>query len=974
MSNPKVFEFAREVGLEPLALMDKIRKWKLPIKSHMAELEPDQVEQIQTKLNEEKGAGKAGKKVTVKKTATAATAKKKEAAPEKPAAKATATKAAPKATKTIARPTKTETPAKAAAKAEEAAKAATSASKVIRRKKDSEIEAAKEAERLAAIAAAEAAVEEIPEEVHVAPPVVEVEVEESTPPPAAVVAKEAPAATPVAPAAEVAEPPAKVAAASVSPITPARRKEVAIGQSGHASPSQPMQLRRNIVGRMDLSRVQAPSRPGGPSGDRGPSGPGGGGPSRPTVGGGPTRTANRNIRPGFVPSAPVGPIGGADDDRRSRFDERSKKSKVYEAPTVTPTVREKEEEVQEFNQSEFRKRELVFQPKKKKGSLGREAMKTQITKAKASKRVVKVYGVMKVADLAHELQIKSPQLIKTLMGNGVMATLNTELDFDTISLIAPEFGYEAQNVQRSAEDVVIETAFGDLNAEKVERPPVVTVMGHVDHGKTSLLDAIRKTDVAGGEAGGITQHIGAYQVKLDTGHLVTFLDTPGHEAFTAMRARGANATDIAVIVVAADDGVMPQTAEAISHAKAANVPIIIAVNKIDKPGANVDRIKQQLTEHEIVPEEWGGNAIFCEVSALKKTGIKEMLEQIHLIAEVGELRANPKRSGTGLVIEAKLERGQGPTATILVQDGTVEVGQVIVAGAVRGRVRSLTNDRGERVKTAGPGMPVQVLGLESTPMAGDKFDIVVDDEAAEHVVAIRKELALAKATVSGKVSLEEIFAKVTRGDVKELGVILKADVAGSLEAVQGMLGKIVTQEVKIRVIHAQVGGVTESDVLLAKTSKAIIIGFGVRPDTGAAATAKREGIEVRTYSIVYELIDDVKKAMAGLLAPSVVEKVMGRAEVRNVFTVPKAGAIAGSFVVDGKISRSNMVRLLRDSKIIYEGKIGSLRRFKDDAREVQTGFECGIGIENFNDIKVGDVIEAFVKEEVARELTPMAET
>jgi translation initiation factor IF-2 len=612
---------------------------------------------------------------------------------------------------------------------------------------------------------------------------------------------------------------------------------------------------------------------------------------------------------------------------------------------------------------------MVFQPKKKKGVLDREAMRTQLTTPSAHKRVVKVNNKMKLSDLAMEMGLKAPQLVKVLMTNGVMANMNTDLDFDTIALIVPEFGWEAQNVFKTADEVAKETAFGDLSADLVIRPPVVTVMGHVDHGKTSLLDAIRNADVAKGEAGGITQHIGAYSVKIDDGSLITFLDTPGHEAFTAMRARGANATDIAVIVVAADDGMMPQTQEAINHAKAAGVPIIVAVNKIDKPGANPERIKQQLTELEIVPEEWGGTTIFVEVSALKKTGIKELLEQIKLVAEVAELKANPKRSGTGLVIEAKMEKGKGPVATLLVKDGTVEVGQYIVAGTMKGRVRSLTNDRGDRVQSAGPGIPVEVLGLEAVPAAGDKFDIVKDENTANEVSGLRKEQAeAAAATPSAKLSLDEIFAKVKSGDVKELAIVLKADVHGSLEAINGMLSKISTSEVKAKVIHSAVGGINEGDIVLAHTAKGIVIGFNVRPDLGAQAKAKAMGVDVRTYSIVYELIDQMKAAMAGLLSPDIVEEVMGRAEVRNTFSVPKVGTIAGCFVLDGKVQRNNMIRLLRENKIVYEGKISSLKRFKDDAKEVASGYECGIGIENYNDVKVGDMMEAYVKKEIAREL------
>ncbi|MBX3042016.1 MAG: translation initiation factor IF-2, partial [Bdellovibrionaceae bacterium] len=629
----------------------------------------------------------------------------------------------------------------------------------------------------------------------------------------------------------------------------------------------------------------------------------------------------------------------------------------------------KEGEQEQFNAVEFRKRELVFQPKKKRVLVGREAMKTQLTTPKAAKRILKVNGTMKVGDAALEMGLKATQLTKKLMQNGVMATVNTDLDFDTLALIVPEFGWEAQNVLKSAEEVLVETAFGDLSAEPIVRPPVVTIMGHVDHGKTSLLDAIRSAKVAAGEAGGITQHIGAYSVKLDDGTPITFLDTPGHEAFTAMRARGANATDIAVIVVAADDGMMPQTQEAISHAKAAGVPIIVAVNKMDKPGANPDKIKQQLTEMELVPEEWGGSTIYVPVSALKRTGLDELLEQIKLVAEVAELKANPERSGTGIVIEAKMERGRGPVATLLVKDGTVKVGQYVVAGTVKGRIKSLTDDKGGRVDSMGPGFPVEVLGLDEVPAAGDRFDVVIDEQTSEKVSQIRKDAAFAASNEGKKkLSLEDIFSKVIQGDVKELAIILKADVHGSLEAIQGMLAKLSTPEVKVKVLHTGVGGITESDVLLASTAKGIIIGFNVRPDNSAQAKAKVTGVDVRSYTIVYELVDDIKKAMTGLLRPDIVEKIAGRAEVRNVFTVPKIGAIAGCFIIDGKILRSNQVRLLRDNKIIYEGKIGSLKRFKDDVKEVAQGFECGIGIENFNDVKVGDVIEAFTKEEVAREL------
>lgn len=961
MSNPKVFEFAKEVGMTPLALMDKIREWQLPVKSHMAELDPEVLEVIKTKLNAPADeAGAAEKKKTVARKKAPAAAKKADApTPVKTTAvKSTATKAgAAKA-------------ASAKAAAAPAAKAATpaAAGTVVRRKKASEVAPEVETETPAVIeeSVTPAAAAEVETAVETAAPVAK-----TVAPPAKVAA--APVAPVETPVAEV--PPAVVEATAAAASTaedaekksvgPARKKEVSIGNSGVASSTAP---RRNIIGRMDLSRVGPQSSgPGGRPDSRGPR-PQGGANAGPNAAGGLNRPKG-NLRAGFVQQAPPTtgfPEVGSEFDRR-KDDKRRKGGGVAEG-AATPKINE-EEALKHFDASEFRKREMVFQPKKKKGMLTRPAMQTQITQPKASKRVVKVNQTMRVGDLAQEMKIKAPELIKVLMKNGVMASMNTDLDFDTISLIAPDFGFEAVNAFKSAENVILDSANVGSAEDRITRPPVVTIMGHVDHGKTSLLDTIRNANVAQGEAGGITQHIGAYQVKTEDGNVITFLDTPGHEAFTAMRARGANVTDIAIIVVAADDGVMPQTAEAISHAKAAGVPMIVAVNKMDKPGANPDKVKQQLTEYEVVPEEWGGTTIFVNVSALKKTGIKELLEQINLLAEVGELKGNPNRLGTGAVIESRLEKGRGPMASILVKDGTVKVGQHIVAGSVSGKVKSLMNHKGEKVLEAGPGTPVEVLGLSDVPNAGDVFDIVKDEKVAEQVIQIRKDQVRRAAEPQAKLSLEDIFSKVKQGDVKELNVILKTDVAGSEEAIKGMFAKLATNEVKLKLVHSAVGGITESDVLLASTAKGIVVGFNVRPDGGATNKAKQLGVDIRSYSIVYELMDEMKKAMAGLLTPDIVEKVMGRAEVRNTFTVPKIGTIAGCFVVDGKIARSNLARLTRDGKIIYEGKISSLKRFKDDAREVATGFECGIGIENFNDVKVGDVIEAFVKEEIARELT-----
>ena len=1017
MSQPKVFEFAKEIGMSPLALMDKIREWKLPVRSHMAELEPDVLEKIRAKLkggDEPAEEAAPAKKKKVAKKAAASSDDAKPAAKKKVTKKAAASAAIPAPANKVAKakaaaaPSEPEAEAapkkgvvrKAAAKVvvrrkadeEEAAAAAAAAEKAeqeaaeqeaqARAQAEAEAEAQAQAEEVATASAAAIEADEEPE-VEAAPQA-PVQQPVATAPQAAP-AQTAPAAQAAAPA-QTAQAAAPAAAGPSVPGGPAqvRKREVVMTPGGPSSGIKSEAPRRNIVGRMDLSRVQAPAAGGGPSRPGGPiGGPGGpGGPSRPGGGfssgpGGPSRPGGgfgggpggpRPLRTGFVSSAPVEPEDEATLEARRRFDDKKARAKAGPGGANTAGTGGREEEVAAFTATEFRKREMVFQPKKKKGSLNRVAMKTEITKSKASKRVVKVDNTMKLSDLANEMGVKAGQLTKVLMQQGVMATMNTVLDFDTIALIAPEFDHEAVNVHKSVDAMIEETAFGNLDAEQVERPPVVTIMGHVDHGKTSLLDSIRKARVAAGEAGGITQHIGAYQVKTESGHQITFIDTPGHEAFTAMRARGANATDIAIIVVAADDGVMPQTIEAVSHAKAAGVPIIVAVNKMDKQGANPDRVKQQLTEQEIVPEEWGGDTIFVPVSAHTKEGIPELLEQIYTVAEVQELRANPKRSATGLVIESRMDKGRGPVATLLIQDGTLEVGQSIVVGTVAGRVRALVDDKGQRVKSAGPSVPVEVQGLSEVPLAGDKFDAVKDDQAAERIANQRREAAAAAAESKAKISLEDIFSKLKQGDVKELAIVLKSDVAGSSEAIKGMFEKLATEEVKPKIIHAAIGGINESDVLLASTAKAIIVGFNVRPDSGAQATAKRMGVDIKTYTIVYELMDDMKKAMAGLLTPDIVEKELGRAEVRNVFSIPKAGTIAGSFVTEGKILRNAEVRLIRQGTIVYTGKLASLKRFKDDAKEVAQGYECGIAIENYNDIKVGDIIEAFSKETVVREL------
>jgi translation initiation factor IF-2 len=614
------------------------------------------------------------------------------------------------------------------------------------------------------------------------------------------------------------------------------------------------------------------------------------------------------------------------------------------------------------------KRDLMMgamRPAKKKKPT-KAARKTEITTPKAIKRVIKIDESITVSELARNMAVKAGEVIMKLMSMGMMATVNQAIDVDTATLLSHEFGFEVQKVAFE-EDSLIEHQ--EDTAEQLEtRPPVVTIMGHVDHGKTSLLDKVRKTRVAEGEAGGITQHIGAYRVKADRGDIV-FLDTPGHEAFTQMRARGAMVTDLVVLVVAADDGVMPQTEEAIRHAKEADVPIMVAVNKVDKPQAEPQRVRQELTKFELIPEEWGGTTIFVDVSAKSGQGVDQLLEMIALQSEVLELRANPNKRAGGYVVEAKLEKGRGPVATLLVAEGTLRVGDYVVTGVHYGRVRALLDDMGRQVKEAGPSIPVEVLGLDGVPQAGDPFNVVMDEKQAktltEHRHQKAREAQLAK---SAKVSLADLDRMIAEGELKELKVIVKADVQGSAEAVTEALNRLVTSQVKVKVIHSAVGGITDNDVHLAAASNAIIVGFNVRPDPKVSSTAEQEKIEIRNYSIIYELIDDVKKAMAGLLAPVQRENVLGRAEVRQVFSVPKIGNVAGCAVTNGKVTRSAMVRLLRDSVVIFDGRLGSLRRFKDDVREVAQGFECGMSIEGYNDVKPGDIIEAYEVQEVAAEL------
>jgi translation initiation factor IF-2 len=730
-----------------------------------------------------------------------------------------------------------------------------------------------------------------------------------------------PAPTPPAPAAK--EKPAPRAAAlgpKPKPAAPAAapRPAAPSGEPGAPPPPGLEEMRGvKVLGRIDLRRATPPPNAG------------------------PTWRP-----PAEAPSAQPGAADGAPKKKKGR--------KVIKKPDMANLLE------RDFHRGGRR-------PQKRKALPGKEQRKTEITVPRASKRVIRISEMITVGDLAKAMGVKAGEVLKKLIDMGMMATINQMLDHDTAVLLAGEFEYQVENVAFDVEQALEAEQDGGAG-EHLPRAPVITMMGHVDHGKTSLLDAIRATNVAEGEAGGITQHIGAYTVDVN-GRQVTFLDTPGHEAFTAMRARGAKVTDIVVLVVAADDGIMPQTREAIDHARAAEVPIIVAVNKIDKPDANPERVKQELGNFGLAPEEWGGDTIVVPVSAKTKEGIDQLLEMILLQADVLELKANPKRHARGTIVEARLDRGRGPVATVLVQEGTLNIGDPFVCGVEFGRIRAMMDDKGRRIESAGPSTPVEILGLGGVPDAGDVFVAVQDDakarQVAEHRRSKQRDAEMAK---TAKVSLDDLYQQIQSGDVRELKVVVKTDVQGSLEAVSDALRRLSTDDVRLNVIHGSVGGITESDVLLASASNAVVIGFNVRPEPKAGGLAEREGIDIRLYTVIYDALNDLRDALEGLLEPTRQEKVLGRAEVRQTFTVSGQGVIAGCFVTEGKMQRGSQVRLLRDHVVVHDGRMGSLRRFKEDVREVASGYECGISLENFQDIKVGDVIEGYEVEEVARRL------
>ena len=654
------------------------------------------------------------------------------------------------------------------------------------------------------------------------------------------------------------------------------------------------------------------------------------------------------------------------------------------APDLTPTMEKERVSNYDPNKKQYQRQHDPEHVAKNRKQLQREsfngldddmvrggkrsrARKPSVQQTMAPIKIEKAYmtaDTITVKDLTERIGKPAGEILKKLLMLGIMSNINSELDFDTASLVCTEFGVTLEMKQeKTAEDVLSDTNVEDKEEDLKPRPPVVTIMGHVDHGKTTLLDYIRKSKVAAGEAGGITQHIGAYTVKLN-GRPITFLDTPGHEAFTAMRLRGAQATDIAILVVAADDGVMPQTVEAINHAKAANVPVIVAINKMDKPGATPDRVMQDLTKYGLVPEDWGGETIMVPVSAMTGDGVDDLLEMVLLQADMLNLRANPNRMAVGVIIEAKLDKARGPLATVLLKNGTLHVGDNIVAGMAAGRVRALMNDRGDRVKSAGPSMPVEIAGFEDVPVAGEEMIAVEDDRLSRQVAQERRDKLKASRQASQKVSLENLFAGISEGKVQNLNVIIKADVQGSVEAVKQSLEKLSNDEVKVHVLHSAVGAISQDDVNLASAFNAIIIGFNIRPDSAARAAADKEGIDIRLYRIIYQAIEDIEKAMKGMLAPEFKEVVLGHAQVRNVFHITGAGTIAGAYVTDGKLTRNASVRLLRDNVVVFEGKLSSLRRFKDDVHDVATGFECGVSLEKYSDIKENDVIECFNMEKI----------
>ena len=893
MTKKRVYELAKELGLENKELIARLEKIGIAVKSHSSTLEDSDLERIQTELlapEPREVVEQRIKSTVIRRRAVRLPAE--EAKPEE-----------------VPEPPREEPPAAAAPQAPR--------TEAVPQEAPPEPPAPKEVPVRTSIYRDRPAVEAAPK-----PPAAE-----AAPPPVKPALKKE-AAAPEAPTAEAkAEPAAERKPLSVRP--PEHREIKPPGEREQRAPEAPRSAppRKEFAARPDM----------------------------------------RIVKDGEVPRGGERPVPGRPEPEKPR--RKGAKAPVEVLMGETPAPRKKTL-IKKLDRKDRRIEIETADDKSGKWREDRKAApvkmrKTQITTPKAIKRRLWVGEAISVGEMAKRMGVKAGELINKLIAMGLMVTINQSIDFDTATLIAADFGYQVESSQGEGEEIIPQAESAPENLKP--RAPVVTIMGHVDHGKTSLLDAIRETNVIDGEAGGITQAIGAYHVRIK-GREIVFLDTPGHEAFTAMRARGAQVTDIVVLVVAADDGVMGQTVEAINHARVAEVPIIVAINKIDKPGADPGKIRQALTEYNLLSEEWGGETIFCEVSAKKKEGIEELLEMILLQADVMELTADPTLPARGVIIEAKLDRGRGPVATVLIQEGTLREGDAFVSKTEFGRVRAMIDDQGRRIAEAGPAMPVEVIGFSGVPQVSAEFVRVEDEKKARGISEywIRKERER-ELSASSKITLEQLYQKMKEG-VKELNVIIKADVQGSIEALIDALNKLSTDDIKLKIIHSSTGTITETDVMLASASNAVVIGFNVRPDPRVVEVADQEGVDIKLYDIIYNVIADVKAAMEGLLEPIYKEVVQGRAEVREIFKVPKVGTIAGSYVTDGKIARTAALRLLRDGVVVYDGKLGSLKRFKDDAREVAAGFECGIGIEGFNDIHVGDVIEAYVKEQVERKL------
>ena len=1011
----KVYELAKELGLDSFALLDKLKSINIEVKSHMSSLGGDQVSAIKEALRKDK-RGSAG--------ASAGTVARKRTA----ASPASATAATPTTRKVVK---KAAPAAEAAAPAPKAAKAAAAEPsdaapkrKVIKRRSGSddsetaaqessqehhETQEAEEAhasaqEEMPALEASEAEEISAPEAaaaVSAEEPFEEASAPESQEQPAAPVE----AAKPAAPVAKPAAPAAKPAAAAAKPAAPVAPRKVAeekpqprrnldeytpranapgtkvIFRTPNNRPDRPA-AKDELLDEFTSRRLKIVAAPTVPT-PAAPTAPAARGPANPDMGprptyrtpGGPAGGVERR-RSTTTPGGPAGPGAAPGSDMfqpmtsyvgREGGDDRNKRGGhgSHGGPGSNNSSRGPTPEEVRIN--DFRKRELVFQPKRKRLPPGKMVKRTEITEMAAHKKKIRIEDKIVVSELAQRMGEKAKDVVAKLMKMGSMVGMNQTIDFDTANLIAAEFGWEVTNVAFNEAEVL---AVEDAEEDGTPRPPVITVMGHVDHGKTSLLDAIRNADVAAGEAGGITQHIGAYSVMINDAP-ITFLDTPGHEAFANMRSRGANLTDIVVLVVAADDSIMPQTVEAIKHAQTAGVPIIVAANKVDKPSANLEKVRNDLSMHNVLVEDWGGQIPMIGVSALKKTGIKELLEAIQLQAEFMELKANPDRAAEGVVLEARMEKGRGIVADLLVDKGTLRTGDFMVVGTAYGRVRSMMNDRGQTIKEVLPGFPAEIYGLNDVPTAGDTFNVVKTEAEAKEITNNRRQKQLdekAAAAAPKPLTMDELIARQPVAGIKELNLIIKADVYGSAEAIKQSIEKITSSKVKSKVLSSGVGAVTENDVLMARTANALILGFNAKPDNKARDLAKRDKVDIRHYSIIYQLLDDVRAAMENLLEPIRRETPMGKAEVKQVFTVSKLGTVAGSMVADGKIQRNAFARVTRGKDTVAEGKVVSLRRFKDDVSETIKGQECGIGVENFDNYMPGDIINVFHVELVKQSL------